>query len=76
MGFLSRAFGERKAVSDPLSLWQEMLRQGTATNAGVSVNLETALKVAVLFACLRKIANGVAQVPLKIFQMYEDAGLS
>ena len=37
------------------------------SKAGVAVNDTTALKVATVFACLRVISEGVAQVPLKIF---------
>ena len=58
MGFLSRAIGERKA--DPLSVWAEMLRNGRTSKAGPSINLDSALKVAVAFACLRRISQGCA----------------
>ncbi len=55
---------ERKA--DPLAIWAEMLRAGAKSKAGLTVNLDTALKVATLFACLRVLAEGVAQVPFKL----------
>lgn len=57
---------ERKA--DPLAIWAEMLRAGAKSKAGLTVNLDTALKVATLFACLRVLAEGVAQVPFKLMQ--------
>lgn len=65
MGFLSRSI-ERK--SDPLAIWAEMLRAGRSSKAGPTINLENALKVATLFACLKVLSQGVAQVPFKLFQ--------
>src|SRR5687768_8580127 len=73
MGLLSRAI-ERKA--DPLSVWAEMLRAGTSSKAGQTVNLDTAFKVSVLFACLRVISQGIAQVPFKLFREVESDGLT
>lgn len=54
--------------SDPLALWAEMLRAGRSSKAGPTINLDNALKVATLFACLRVLSQGVAQVPFKLFQ--------
>lgn len=73
MGLLSRAI-ERKA--DPLSVWAEMLRAGTSSKAGQTINLDTAFKVSVLFACLRVISQGIAQVPFKLFREVEADGLA
>lgn len=73
MGVLSRAVAERKA--DPLQLWADILRAGTASKAGTTVNLDSAFKVSVLFACLRKLSNGCAQVPFKLFRSVEVDGL-
>jgi HK97 family phage portal protein len=74
MGFLANALAERK--SDPLAIWAEMLRAGRSSKAGPTVNLDNALKVSVLFACLRKISQGCAQVPFKLFRSVESNGLS
>lgn len=73
MGLLSRAI-ERKA--DPLSVWAEMLRAGTSSKAGQTINLDTAFKVSVLFACLRVISQGIAQVPFKLFREVDSDGLT
>lgn len=73
MGFLSRAIAERK--SGPLELWTEILRAGVSSKSGVTVNLDSALKVSVLFACLRKISQGCAQVPFKLFRSVDANGL-
>lgn len=67
MGLLAKAVAERKS-GDPLSVWAEVLRAGMTSKAGVSVNLETSLRVGVALACLRVIAQGVAQVPWKLFR--------
>jgi HK97 family phage portal protein len=74
MGLLANALAERK--SDPLAIWAEMLRAGRSSKAGPTVNLDNALKVSVLFACLRKISQGCAQVPFKLFRSVELNGLS
>ena len=66
MGLLDRFRFGRKAV-DPLAVWAEMLRAGTTTKAGVTVTLDSAFRVAVLFACLRVISEDLAKVPFKLF---------
>lgn len=73
MGLLSRAI-ERKA--DPLSVWAEMLRAGSSSKAGQTINLDTAFKVSALFACLRVISQGIAQVPFKLYREVEEGGLT
>lgn len=73
MGLFARAI-ERKA--DPLQAWFDMLRYGVSAKSGATVNLSSALKVAVAFACLRKISQGCAQVPFKLFRSAEVNGLS
>jgi HK97 family phage portal protein len=73
MGLLARAVAERKSGS--LDVLAEILRAGTKSKAGATVNLEAALKVTAFFACLRKLSNGCAQVPFKLFQSVEVDGL-
>lgn len=73
MGLLARAVAERK--SDPLQAWLGVLARGRTSKAGPSVTLESALKVAVAFACMRKISQGCAQVPFKLFRSVESGGL-
>lgn len=74
MGFLSRGLVERKAA-DPLEVWAEIARAGRMSKAGATVNLETAFKVSVVFACLKVLSQGCAQVPFKLFQAAEVNGL-
>lgn len=73
MGFLSRAL-ESKAA-DPLAIWAEMLRAGRSSKAGPTITLDNALKVATMFACLRVLSQGVAQVPFKLLQEKQDGDL-
>lgn len=42
------------------------------SRAGVPVNIESALRVSTVFACLRVLANGIAQVPLKLYREADD----
>lgn len=44
------------------------------SKAGVSVNLRTALGVSTVFACVAVIAQGIAQVPLKIYRVTPEGG--
>lgn len=73
MGFLARAI-ERKGY-DPLEVWAELLRKGAKSKSGQDVTLDTAFRVAVFFACLRVLGEGVAQVPFKLYQAVESNGL-
>lgn len=73
MGLIDRLLGRRaeeKAVSfDPVWLDWFGSRQ---SKAGVPVNWERALDVSTVFACIRVIANGVAQVPLRVMKELPD----
>ncbi|MFO1158439.1 MAG: phage portal protein [Reyranellaceae bacterium] len=40
--------------------------------SGVSVTIDSALKVSTVFACLRVLADGIAQVPLKVYREKPD----
>lgn len=61
--------GTVRSASD---LLREMLRHSAKSKSGVVVTWETALRVSTLFACARVIADGLAQVPLKLFQESAD----
>lgn len=73
MGFLTRGLVERK--SDPLAIWAEMLRNGRASKTGATINLQNALKVSVAFACMRKLSQGCAQIPFKLFSSTDVNGM-
>lgn len=74
MGFWKRMLGiEGKAAPRVLSSadLEDLLRTGGASRSGVAVNLDSALGVSTVLACVTKIANGVAQVP---WRLYRDNG--
>jgi HK97 family phage portal protein len=75
MGALAAALAERKS-GDVYARWLELLNFGAKSKAGPPVTLLTAFRVSAAFACLRAIAQGCAQVPFKLYQDYEDAGLA
>lgn len=56
----------RKSAST-LDIFREIYGSRMA-KAGVAVNWHTAIKVATVLACTRVIAQGIAQVPLKVFR--------
>lgn len=69
MGFWNKLLGreaEQKSVSfDPV--WLDFFGSRTS-KAGVPVSWERALDVSTVFACIRVIAEGVAQVPLRVMR--------
>jgi HK97 family phage portal protein len=73
MGFLDWLPG-RKAEAKSVSFsqaWDAYFGM-TQAKAGVPVNWQTALDVSVVYACLRVIANGIAQVPLRVMKELPD----
>lgn len=76
MGFLSRGV-ERKSASATNSL--ELFREiygGRASKSGQTINLETAFRVSVAFACLKVLSQGGAQVPFKLYRETESSGMT
>jgi HK97 family phage portal protein len=61
---------ERK-VADATSLTYEAIFGTPASKAGVSVGLDSSLRVAAVFAACRVLADGMMQVPLKLMQKQE-----
>lgn len=67
MKFLDRLFSRKAAVTSSEDIWREIY--GTrASKTGITVTLTDALRCATAMACARVIANGISQVPLKLFQ--------
>jgi len=69
MAFLADAFA-RKSLST-YDVFKDMLGRRTSATGKV-VNVKTAIEVSAVFACLRVIANGIAQVPFKVMRQSED----
>lgn len=72
MGFWQRLFGKEQKASSSLQLFREIYG-GRESRSGVSVNSNSALEVTTVLACLRVIAEGISQVPFRVFQD-TDAG--
>lgn len=66
---LAEMFSRKSAGS--YDLIRELLGQRTSAT-GKTVNVKTAIEVATVFACMRVIANGIAQVPFKLMKESED----
>ena len=58
---------QKKSITDSASLFAEIYG-GRLTKSGKAVNYKTALETSTVLACARVIAEGIAQVPLKLFQ--------
>lgn len=74
MGIFSRAVAEQKSYST-LDLFKEIYGEGRVSKAGPTITVDNAFKVSVLFACLRVLSQGCAQVPFKLFREEEVSGL-
>lgn len=73
MNWLDRLLGRKSAeLLDTDARGQELYAIATAGGAlaksGARVNTETAVRVSVVFSCLRVLADGVAQVPWKVMR--------
>jgi HK97 family phage portal protein len=71
MGLWSKLFG-REAKNSTLELFREIYG-GRQSSSGATVNVETALETSTVFSICRVLADGVAQVP---FRLYQTDGLS
>lgn len=73
MGFWSRLWNgdeQKDGIASSLDLFREIYG-GHPSRSGASVTVQSALEVSTVLACCRVIANGVAQVP---FRVYLDDG--
>lgn len=72
MRWLDRFLGrERDEKMNSLELFREVFGH-SPSKSGQQVSVKTALQVATVFACARVIADGIAQVPLKLFRLSPD----
>ncbi len=69
MGKLLQFFGIERKSAEPITTSIDLLRaMGLARVAGEDVSLGTAIQVSAVLCCARVIAEGLAQVPLKVFR--------
>lgn len=69
-GALGAVF-ETKATDISALTWSALFG-GPNSNAGVSVNIDTALRVSTVLACCRVLSEGIAQLPLKVLRVGAD----
>lgn len=62
----------RKGAGTSFDLLRELLSRRESA-AGKAVNATTAIEVSTVYACMRVLAEGVAQVPLKLMQVGADS---
>lgn len=59
--------------SDSADIWAELLRQ-SASKAGISINWKTVLQYSTAQACIRVIAEDIAQLPFAIYRTLPAGG--
>lgn len=70
MSWLHRAVAPRAAITESHAL-AELLRLGMETDSGAVVTVDSALRQAWVYMCVRVLAETVAQVPLLLYQRTE-----
>ncbi|MER9901615.1 phage portal protein [Mesorhizobium sp. M0130] len=71
--FGALASGLETKTTDISSLtWEKLFGEEAKVKAGVSVNIDSSLAVPTVLAVTRALANGVAQIPLKVFREKDD----
>lgn len=55
-------------VADSHDLWREVYGNLREANTGKSITLDTAMRVTAVLACARVVAEGIAQVPFKLYR--------
>jgi len=72
LNWLSRLLPERKAALNTVDLLKLLNGQGRVSKTGATITTATALEVSAVYACVRVIGEGIAQVPLKLIQVSAD----
>lgn len=76
MGILAKSIVERKGSGDAIESSLDLFRLlggWMGTKSGASVSHKSALEVSAVLACARVIAEGIAQVPFKLYQQVGDS---
>jgi HK97 family phage portal protein len=76
MGLFDRFKIWRKSGGSVYERWLHLLGETHKSKSGPSVTLDTVFRVSAAFACMREISQGLAQVPLKLMQDYQQDGLA
>lgn len=73
MSLISRMVGPRKNVAFSEPFWADLFGS-FRSRSGKSVNVKSALEVTAVLACVRVIAEGISQVPLKLYRERPGGG--
>lgn len=75
MGFLSKLFRARNEITTGMTLGDvvSQVYGGPPSASGVSVTPDSAMRCATVFACIRVLAESVAQLPRHVYRKTEDA---
>lgn len=63
---------ERKTTDVSALTWAKLWGEDASVKSGVSVNVDSALRVSTVLACARVISEGVAQLPFKLYREGKD----
>jgi HK97 family phage portal protein len=66
-------WNRKNSITSPRDILKELIAHASS-RTGIAVNWKTALQASTAFACARVIANGIAQVPFKLYREREDGG--
>lgn len=78
MGWLAKSLAPRsgghqwKSAVDTLEIFKQVFGAGRTANTGDTITWQSALQVATVLACVRVVANGLSQVPLKLIRESAD----
>lgn len=72
-GTLAHRASQFKSTDISALTWTELLG-GPNTRSGVTVSVDSALRVTTALACARVLAEGIAQLPLKIYRVDSKKG--
>lgn len=68
-----RGLFQRKAITSASGVLRELI-EGAQSRSGASVTLKTAIEAQAVLACARVVAEGLAQVPLKVYRPMDGGG--
>ena len=68
MSYLARLLAPRASIGSSYELDQFLRGGGLETASGAFVNAESAMRVATVYACVRVLAEGSAQLPLIVYR--------
>lgn len=73
MGFWDRLFRRKTTLANP-ALWLIDAFGGTKATSGISVSADSSMRCAAVYACVRVLAESVAQLPLILYRRLPNGG--